>query len=83
MLSVTSSNGTVFKKNSGSTILTAHVYVAGIEKTISDAGVVTDSLGTIKWYKVGTSASIKTGKTLTINANDVTNVQAYTCQLEG
>lgn len=82
-LSVTSSNGTVFKNNTGSTVLTAHVFVAGVEKTISDAGVVSDGLGTIKWYKVGTTAAVATAKTLTVNASDVANIQAYTCQLEG
>lgn len=82
-LSVTSSNGTVFKNNSGSTVLTAHVFKAGVEQSITDAGVVANSLGTIKWYKVGTATAVATAKTLTINASDVANVQAYTCQLEG
>lgn len=82
-LSVTSSNGTVFKNNSGSTVLTAHVYKAGVEQTIADNGTVANSLGTIKWYKVGTTTAVATAKTLTINASDVSNVQAYTCQLEG
>jgi hypothetical protein len=79
-VSVTSSNGTVFKNSTGSTVLTAHVYKAGVEQTISDAGVVANSLGTIKWYKGSTLAA--TAKTLTVNAADVDNIQAYTCQLE-
>lgn len=79
-LSVTSSNGTVFKNNSGSTVLSAHVYKAGVEQTIADNGTVANSLGTIKWYKGTTLAA--TAKTLTVNASDVANVQAYTCQLE-
>lgn len=87
-VSVTSSNGTVFKNNSGSTILTAHVYKAGAEKTVNaSTGVVADSLGTIKWYKGAPSDTQPTGwpkaaGTLTIAATDVANVQAYTCQLE-
>ena len=81
-LSVTTSNGTVFKNNSGSTVLTAHVFKGGVEQTVADNGTVT-GLGTIKWYKVGTTAAVATAKTLTINASDITNVQAYTCQLEG
>lgn len=80
-LSVTSSNGTVFKNNSGSTVLTAHVYKAGVEQTIADNGTVT-GIGTIKWYKVGTATAVATAKTLTVNASDVANIQAYTCQLE-
>lgn len=82
-LSITSSNGTVFKNNSGSTVLTAHVFKGGTEQTISDAGVVANSLGTIKWYKQGGATAIATGKTLTVSASDVLNSQAYTCQLEG
>lgn len=82
-LTITSSNGTVFKNNSGSTVLTAHVWKGAIEQTITDAGVVANSLGTIKWYKSGNTTAIATAKTLTVSANDVTNSQAYTCQLEG
>lgn len=78
-ISVTSSNGTVFKNNSGSTILTAHVYKAGAEQTISDAGVVS-GIGTVKWYK-GTTL-VQASKTLTVKASDVDNVQAFTCQIE-
>ena len=79
-ISVTSSNGTVFKNNSGSTVLTAHVYKGGVEQTITDAGVVT-GIGSVKWYK-GTTL-VATAKTLTVKASDVDNVQAYTCQIEG
>lgn len=81
-MSITSSTGTVFKNNSGSTVLTAHVYKAGVEQSITDAGVC-GSLGSVKWYKQGTATAISTSKTLTVNASDVKNVQAYTCQLEG
>jgi len=87
-VSITSSNGTVFKNNSGSTVLTAHVYKAGAEKTVNaSTGVVADSLGTIKWYKGSTTDTQPTGfpkaaGTLTVSASDVANVQAYTCQLE-
>lgn len=82
-LTITSSNGTVFKNSSGSTVFTAHVYKGGIEQTISDAGVVAGGLGTIKWYKGGTTDAIATAKTLTVSAADVDNTQVYTCQLEG
>ena len=81
-MSITSSAGTVFKNNSGSTVLTAHVYKAGVEQSITDAGVC-GQLGSVKWYKQGTATAISTSKTLIVKASDVKNVQAYTCQLEG
>lgn len=80
-LSITSSNGTVFKNNSGSTELTAHVFKGGVEQSITDAGVC-GSLGSIKWYKGGSTTVVATSKTLTVSASDVTNSVAYTCQLE-
>ena len=80
-LSITSSNGTVFKNNSGSTELTAHVFEGGVEQSITDAGVC-GSLGSIKWYKGGSTTEVATAKTLTVSASDVTNSVAYTCQLE-
>lgn len=81
-ISVTSSNGTVFKNSSGSTVLTAHVFKGGVEQTITDAGVC-GSLGSIKWYKGGSTTAVATAKTLTVSANDVSNSAVYTCQLEG
>lgn len=81
-LTITTSAGTVFKNNSGTTVLTAHVFKGGVEQAIADNGTVS-GIGTIKWYKVGTTAAVATAKTLTVSANDVTNSQAYTCQLEG
>lgn len=81
-LTITSSNGTVFKNNSGSTTLTAHVWKGSLEQSITDAGVC-GSLGSIKWYKAGSDTPIATAKSLIISAADVTNSQAYTCQLEG
>lgn len=81
-ISITSSNGTVFKNNAGSTVLTAHVYKAGVEQSITDAGVC-GSLGSIKWYKGTSTTAIATAKTLTVKASDVTNAVPYTCQLEG
>lgn len=80
-LSITSSNGTVFKNNTGSTELTAHVYVAGIEQTITTAGVC-GTLGSIKWYKSGTTSVVATAKSITVSAGDVSSAVVYTCQLE-
>lgn len=81
-LSITSSNGTVFKNNAGSTILTAHVYVGGVEQTITSAGVC-GTLGSIKWYKGDSSTAVATAKSITVSASNVTNAVVYTCQLEG
>lgn len=81
-MSISSSNGTVFKNSSGSTVLTAHVYKGGAEQTITDAGVC-GSLGSVKWYKGTSTTSFKTSKTVTISASEVDNALAYTCQLEG
>lgn len=82
VLTVTSSNGTIFKNSSGSTVLTAHVFVGGVEQTITDAGVCGD-LGSIKWYKAGDTAAVATAKTYTVSASAVSNSAVYTCQLEG
>lgn len=81
-VTITSSNGTIFKNNSGSTVLTAHVFKGAVEQSITDAGVVAGSLGTIKWYKGTSTTAIATAKTLTVAAADVLNSQVYTCQLE-
>lgn len=80
-LIITSSNGTIFKNNSGSTVLTAHVFKGGVEQTVADNGTVS-GIGTVKWYKSGSTTAVATAKTLSISANDVANSQAYTCQLE-
>lgn len=78
-ISITSSNGTIFKNSAISTVLTAHVYKGGTEVT----GTALSALGTIKWYKDGGSTAVATGSTLTISAGDVTNKATYIAQLEG
>ena len=83
-LTITSSNGTVFKNSSGTTILTAHVFKGAAEQSITDAGVC-GSLGSIKWYTgevTSSSTAIATAKSITVNASDVTNTKSYTAQLE-
>ena len=80
-MSITSSAGTVFKNNSGSTVLTAHVFKGGVEQTITDAGVC-GSLGSVKWYKGSSTTAVATAKTLTVSASDVANSEVYTAQLE-
>lgn len=79
MIVITSSNGTIFKNTEIETVLTAHVYVGGVEVT---GGELT-ALGTIKWYKDGGSSAVATGATLTIDAGDVDNKATYIAQLEG
>lgn len=80
-MSITSSNGTVFKNNAGSTVLTAHVFVAGKEQTIADDGTC-GSLGVVKWYKAGNTTAVATAKTYTITAAAVDNMLPITAQLE-
>ena len=90
-ITITTSNGTVFKNNTGTTVLTAHVYKGGVEQSITDAGVC-GSLGSVKWYNgSGTQPAgwPKTSKTITAGASSgsgidvvVSNATAITCQLE-
>ena len=78
-LSITSSNGTIFKNSAIATVLTAHVYQAGAELTATQIS----ALGTINWYKDGGTEAVGTGTTLTIDAGDVSNKATYNAQLEG
>lgn len=78
-MSVTSSNGTIFKNSAVETVLTAHVYQGGVEVT----GTALSALGTIKWYKDGATTATATGQTLTISSGDVINKATYIAQLEG
>ena len=78
-MSVTSSNGTIFKNSAVETVLTAHVYQGGVEVT----GTALSALGTIKWYKDGATTATATVQTLTISSGDVTNKATYIAQLEG
>lgn len=81
-VTITASNGTVFKNSSGSTVLTAHVFVGGVEQTVDDNGTV-GSLGSIKWYVGSSTTASSTSKTITVNASSVTNTLVYAAQLEG
>lgn len=81
-ITITSSNGTVFKNRSSSTVLTAHVFKGGIEQTINSNGVC-GTLGTIKWYKGSDlTTAVSSSKTYTVSASSVTNSEVYTAQLE-
>lgn len=78
-LTITSSNGTIFKNSAIATVLTAHVYRAGAELTAAQIA----ALGTINWYKDGDTTAVGTGATLTIDAGDVSHRASYVAQLEG
>ena len=78
VVSVTSSNGFIFKNTSVATTLTAHVYRAGVELNATQIA----ALGTIKWYKDDSTTATSTGATLAIDAGQVTNKASYVAQLE-
>ena len=80
-IAITSSNGFIFKNASIATTLTAHVYMGGKEITETTSPKLSD-LGTIKWYKDGSTKATATGQTLTISAGNVTNKATYTAKLE-
>lgn len=75
---ITSTNGTIFKNKDIATTLTAHVYKGGTEVIGSEL----TALGTIKWYKDGSTTSVATGATLTIKPGEVSNQANYIAQLE-
>ena len=77
-MAITSSSGTIFKNTDIATTLTAHVYKAGMEVMGSNLA----ALGTIKWYKDGSSTPSATGSTFTISAGDITNKASYEARLE-
>lgn len=78
-MAITTDNGTVFKNSAGTTVLTAHVYKAGVEVT----GTALSALGTIRWYKDGGTTAVGSGSTLSVSAASVSSKAVYTCQLEG
>lgn len=77
---------TVLKNNSGSSTLTANVYVGGNEATINaTTGVVTydgATIGTVKWYE-GSSTTGTAGKTHQVSASSITNTLTVYAKLEG
>lgn len=78
-ITITSSNGLIFKNTAIATVLTAHVYQAGVELT----GTALTGAGTINWYKDGGATAVGSGATLTIDAGGVTGKATYTATLEG
>lgn len=76
---ITSSNGTIFKNAAIDTTLTAHVYKGGVELTSTQIS----ALGTVKWYKDGSSAAAGTGLTFKVTAASVNTTMNILAQLEG
>ena len=85
---IESSGGTIFKNSIGSTILKARLFRKGEE--IDAAG--TDKSITYKWYKYdqsgtivsnfgGSNVAYKTGKSITVNATDITNTGTFRCEV--
>lgn len=77
-MTITSTNGLIFKNSKISTTLIANVYRAGGE--LSDTDVA--KLGAIKWYKDGGTTAIATGKSVSVKASDVTRTATYVAKLE-
>lgn len=83
-MGITSSNGTIFRNNTGSTTLTAWVRVGGAEATVGSNGVATyggKTIGTVRWYAPGATTGTA-AKTLTVTAAQVSSTAQYTAQLE-
>lgn len=76
---ITSSNGTIFKNASINTTLTAHVYKGGVELT----SVQIATLGSVRWYKDGSTTAAATGLTFNISASTVNVKTNIVAQLEG
>lgn len=79
---IQSSNGSVFKNSSGSTVLTAYVFKGGVAQTVNTNGTV-GTLGSLKWYKGTSTTALATANSITVQAADVSSVESYTCKLEG
>lgn len=83
-ITITSDNGNVFKNSSGSTTLTANVFVGGNAATVASNGTVTyggSTIGTIKWYK-GSASTGTAANSITVAASEVTGSMVVTCNLE-
>lgn len=78
-MTITSSAGFIFKNSKISTTLTAHVYQGGAELT----GTALAALGTVKWYKDGSTTASQTGQTFEVSATAVNTSMNVTAQLEG
>jgi phage minor structural protein len=73
-LTITSSNGAVFKDSLVTTTLTAHVYMKDAELSAQDIA----ALGVVNWYSIatGTETYLSQGLTYTVSNSDSTNIIA-------
>ena len=80
-LSILSTNGTIFKNDSDSTMLTAYVYKSGSSIEINENGDI-ENIGTINWFKNG--ENVGKSKSITISANSInkeSNKESYSCKI--
>ncbi|NLC25598.1 MAG: hypothetical protein GX777_03115, partial [Fastidiosipila sp.] len=70
-LTITSSNGVVFKSGLVATTLTAHIYKNGVELTEEAVA----GIGVVKWYEID-GGEIGTGLTKNISDVEVANIIA-------
>lgn len=78
-IEVTSTQGLLFKNTQVATVLNANVY----QGTVQVTGAALTALGTIRWYKDGSTTPLgTTGPTLTVAAGDVLDRATYEARLE-
>ena len=70
---ITSSNGTIFKNNTGNTLLTCTVLQGNND--------ITSSVSSYTWKKNGVIISGANTRTLTVTADDVASTAVYTCDI--
>lgn len=80
-ISITTSDGNIFKNNTGSTTLTANVFLGGVQLDEDEIA----KYGTLHWYKTDDDenfAPVGTGQSITVSASAIDNRAVYTVQLE-
>ena len=70
---ITSSNGTIFKNNTGNTLLTCTVLQGNND--------ITSNVSSYTWKKNGITISGANTRTLTVTADDVVSTAVYTCDI--
>jgi hypothetical protein len=84
---IKSSNGDVFRNNSGSTTITLYIYKSDMQR-MTAAAFQTETGGVLKWFKDEVPTSGDTGKIessidtdgnsyITVNASSVVNIASY------
>lgn len=80
-ISITTSDGNIFKNNTGSTTLTANIFLGGVQLDEEEIA----KYGTLHWYKTDDDedfVSVGTGQSITVAASAIDNRAVYTVQLE-